>query len=111
MSRLRAGNLDRRWKIQERQTTTNSFGEEIVEWVAVDTVWGSWEPMKGSEKWTAQQFASREVARVRMRYNDTVTATHRIESDEHGQFEIIGEPEQRRREGETVLHVSRLVGE
>lgn len=108
---MKAGTLNRRWKIQERQTTENSFGEEIVTWNTVDTVWGSWETMKGSEKWTAQQFASREVARVRMRYNSTVTATHRIQSDELGQFEVIGEPEQRRREGETVLHVSRLVGE
>ncbi len=108
---MRAGRLDRRWNIQERQTTTNSFGEEVVTWNTVETVWGSWETMKGSEKWTAQQFAEREVARVRMRYNATVTATHRIQNDEHGQFEIIGEPEQRRREGETVLHVSRLVGE
>lgn len=107
---MRAGNLDRRWNIQENQPTTNAYGEEVPNWVTVETVWGSWETLKGTENWTAQQFAERKVARVRMRYNSTVTATHRIQNDELGQFEIIGEPEQRRREGETVLHVSRLVG-
>lgn len=107
----RAGNLDRRWEIQERSTTTNAFGEEEVTWNTVLTVWGSWEPMKGTEKWSAQQFVEQEVARVRMRYNSTVTATHRINNTDLGQFEIIGEPEQRRREDETVLHVSRVVGQ
>lgn len=107
----RAGELDRRWEIQERSTTTNSYGEEEVTWNTVETVWGSWETIKGSEKWSAQQFVERAVARVRMRYNTTVTATHRIKEATLGQFEIIGEPEQRRREDETVLHVSRVIGD
>jgi len=108
---MRAGNLDRRWNIQERQTTTNSYGEEIVTWNTVKTVWGSWEPLKGSESWAAQQFVEQAVARVRLRYNTTVSATHRIQNDELGQFEIQGVPEQRRREDETVLHVYRVVGD
>lgn len=109
---MRAGRLDRRWNIQERTTSDDGFSSSgTVTFPTVETVWGSWEPLKGSESWTAQQFVEKSVARVRMRYNTTVTATHRIQNDELGQFEIIGEPEQRRREGETVLHVSRVVGD
>ncbi len=106
---MKAGRLDHRWDIQTRKTVSDGFGEDVVTWNTVDTVWGSWEPLKGSEKWSAQQFVETAVARVRMRYNPTVTALHRIKNPELGQFEIMGEPEQRRREGETVLHVSRVV--
>jgi len=107
---MNAGNLDRRWEILSVTTTTNDFGEEEETWVTDSTVWGSWEPMKGSEKWAAQQVVERAEARVRMRYNKTVTALSRLKNDELGEFEVVGEPEQRRREGETVCNVSRIVG-
>lgn len=106
---MKAARLDYRWEIQSRQTAKDDFGSDVVTWDTVARVWGSWEPLKGSEKWTAQQFTETAVARVRMRYNSTVTALHRIKNSELGQFEIVGEPEQRRREGETVLNVSRVV--
>lgn len=106
---MRAGQLDHRWEIQEQQTQRDTFGEDAGPWKTIETVWGSWEPLKGSEKWAAQQFVETAVARVRMRHNAAVTALHRVKNSELGQFEIIGEPEQRRREGETVLHVSRVV--
>ena len=107
---MNAGNLDRRWKVLAKTTTTNSFGEEVETWAVDTTVWGSWEPMKGNEKWAAQQVVERAEARVRMRYNTAVTALSRLKSDELGDFEVIGEPEQRRRDGETVCNVSRIVG-
>ena len=106
---MRAGKLNRRWQIQSRQTTKNTFGEDAVTWLTVDTVWGSWEPLKGTEKWSAQQVVETAAARIRMRYNTTITAQHRIKNAELGQFDVIGEPEQRRRDGETVIHVSRVV--
>lgn len=106
---MRAGQLDRRWRILERATNRNDFGENETGWVVIATVWGSWETLRGTEKWASQQFVERGVARVRMRYLANLTAEHRIESDELGQFEITGEPEQRRREGETVIHVTRAI--
>lgn len=106
---MKAGSLDYRWEIQERKVAKDNFGEDGVTWKTVTRVWGSWEPLKGSEKWSAQQFVETAVARIRMRYNQNITALHRIKNAELGQFEIIGEPEQRRRDGETVLNVSRVV--
>ena len=104
----RAGNLDRRWDIRSATTTTNAFGEEIRTWATAATVWGSWEPMKCSEKWAAQQVVERAEGRVRMRYNAAVTSQSRLRNSELGEFEVIGAPEQRRREGETVCNVSRI---
>ncbi len=46
---------------------------------------------------------------IRVRYNRTIMAKHRVNNSELGQFDVIGEPEQRRRDGETVIHVSRVV--
>lgn len=110
---MKAGTLDRRWKLLEKVETTDDAGQPVVTWSTFDTVWGSWETVKGTEQWAARQFVEKSVARVRFRHSvgKQLTALNRIENDDLGQFEIIGEPEQKRREDETVVHVSRIVTE
>lgn len=110
---MRPGELDRRWTILERSVTPAGLSDSEAEaFTAVSTnptVWGSWEPLKGTEKWAAEQHVERAVARVRMRYRSDLTAEHRLSEPTLGEFEIIGEPEHRRRQDETVAHVSRIV--
>jgi len=106
---MKSGTLDRRWEIRSFTTTTNAYGEEEKTWATDQTIWGSWEPLKGTEKWAAQQVVERAEGRVRMRHNTTVTALSRLRNSELGEFEVIGEPEQRRREDETVVTLSRIV--
>lgn len=106
---IRPGELDRRWNLRQLSTTQNDYGEDVQSYSTLDTVWGSWEPLKGNEKWTAQQFVERAEARVKIRYRSDIDGSFQLQNDELGTFEIIGEPEQRRREGTTVMQVSRII--
>lgn len=106
---MNAGKLDRRWALRQSTETQDSYGQAVKAWSTIATVWGSWEPLKGNEKWNAQQFVERAEARVRIRYRSDIDGTYQIQNSELGTFEIIGEPEQKRRDGETVMQVSRII--
>ena len=66
---MRAGQLRHRITIQtDGATTQNAYGEVEPVWSDTDTVWGSVEPLTGTELFRAQQVQPDVTCRVRMRY-------------------------------------------
>lgn len=69
---MRAGRLRHRVTIQEKAVTRNTFGEEVVTWSDVATVWGSVEPVRGRE-FEDVSFAGAEVStKIVLRYRSGV---------------------------------------
>jgi len=106
---MQAGKLRHRVTIQQKSVTQNSYGEEIVTWAELATVWASVEDLSGREFYEARQVPAAEVTtRVRIRYRSDVEPTMRIV---HGgrtlEIVFVLDPEGRRRE--TVLMCRELV--
>lgn len=86
---MQIGRLNKRLAIQENSRTRNDYGEAEDSWTTATTVWGSIEPIKGREMiHQSNQQVGELTHRVRMRYNSTITAQHRIQWDSRN-FEII----------------------
>jgi len=107
---MRAGTLRHRIQIQQKTVTQNTYGEEIVAWAELTTVWGSVEDLSGREFYEARQVPAAEVTtRVCIRYRSDVEPTMRVI---HGgrTLEIVSvlDPEGRKRE--TILMCRELVG-
>jgi len=67
-----AGPLDRRVTIERWGAKTNEFGEDIVEWLHVATVWASAEDIRDSERYRAQQVGSDVTTRFRVRWRYSI---------------------------------------
>jgi len=67
-----AGPLDRRITIERWGATTNEFGEDIVEWLHVATVWAAAEDIRDSERYRAQQVGSDVTTRFRVRWRYSI---------------------------------------
>lgn len=58
---MRAGELDRRVKIQKREITQSPTGEEVESWTTIPTsapdncIWMGKRDMRANERWAAQQ--------------------------------------------------------
>jgi len=65
---MRAGWLRHRVEILAKEASQNTFGEEIVTWVTVATVWASVEPLRGREYIEAKQGQVEVSHRVVMRH-------------------------------------------
>ena len=65
---MRAGWLRHRVEILAKEASQNSFGEEVVAWVTVATVWASVEPLRGREYIEAKQGQVEVSHRVGMRH-------------------------------------------
>lgn len=81
---MRGGDIDRRLKIQRKVITQNGFGDEIVAWETVATVWAQKVEARGDERFAAQQFLGHAVKTFRIRWSDTVkeiTSEHRLVLD------------------------------
>ena len=61
-----AGERDKRVVIEQKQTTKNGIGEEVVTWVTFDTRWASVKPIRGREFFAAQQTQSAVEYRVNL---------------------------------------------
>ena len=70
---MKAGRLDRRIALQRKTATQNDYGEEVVTWSTLATVWAEMLPGAGRESFTAQQFAGFINATFRVRWS-TVSA-------------------------------------
>lgn len=80
---MRAGRLRRRVTIQEKTVSRNSYGEEIITWSDVDTVWAAVEPLHGREYTEMRRAGAEVTTRIIMRYRDDVTPAMRITWDSH----------------------------
>jgi len=75
---IRAGELRHRVTIQQKSVTRNTFGEEIVTWQDVATVWAAIEPLRGREFFESQQVNAEVTTRIRIRYRPGITPTMRV---------------------------------
>lgn len=75
---MEAGKLRHLVKVQEPMPTANEFGEPEIAWVDFATVWAAIEPLRGRERWAAQQINAEVSHRIRMRFLAGVLATFRV---------------------------------
>ena len=62
-----AGRLRHRVALQQPVTTKDSYGQDVVTWTHVATVWASLEPIRGREYFEAQQHGNETTVRIVMR--------------------------------------------
>jgi head-tail adaptor len=71
---MRAGRLDRRITIQRQTTTFSDSGASVETWSAISHRRpASRTPIRGDERFQAQQFVAREQVEFRVRYGSSVT--------------------------------------
>lgn len=75
---MRAGQLDKRIKIQKPPTGTDGFGQPVRDWAELATVWGSCADLNGREIMAAQAASSRVTSKVIIRYRPDVSAAERL---------------------------------
>ena len=75
---MRAGDLRHRVTIQEKQVTKNSYGEEVITWQDVATVWAAVEPLRGREFLEAQRAGAEVTTRIRIRHRDGIRPEMRV---------------------------------
>ena len=96
---MRAGDLRHRVTIQQPVETQNAYGEPVVAWQDVATVWAAVEPLRGREFFDAQQVQARVDHRIRIRYRADVTPKMRVLLGSRAfNIQAVIEPESRRRE-------------
>lgn len=80
---MRIGPLRHRVEVQEATETRNSHGGVVRGWatIADGKLWASVDPLTGREFFEAQRVDSDVSLKVRMRYDDRVTTSHKIRHD------------------------------
>lgn len=74
---MRAGWLRHRVVVQEKNVTRNDYGEEIVAWTNVATLWASVEPVRGREYRAADSEQADISVKIRARYYAGILPTMR----------------------------------
>lgn len=78
---MKAGRRDRRITIERKTATQNTYGEEIVTWATLTTVWADMRPVTGRESYTENQFQSFADTKFRVLYSNvtrTLTTEDRV---------------------------------
>jgi SPP1 family predicted phage head-tail adaptor len=75
---VKAGDLGRRLTIEQYTEAQDAYGEAIKTWVVLDTVWAQMTPVRGSERYVAQQVSGEAEMRFRIRYRSDVTDKMRL---------------------------------
>jgi SPP1 family predicted phage head-tail adaptor len=78
MTPLRSGDLNRRVNLEQRSSTRDSFGEELLTWSDLMTVWAEIQPLSGRELELAQKMASEVSHRITIRYQSSLTDTRMV---------------------------------
>ena len=78
---MRAGRLRHRLVIQSKTETRDEYGDAVISWSTVDTVWGAIEPLSGRELFAQSQTQAETKVRIVMRYRSDIDTTHRITND------------------------------
>lgn len=60
---MRAGDRDRRIRLQERQLTQGPSGEEVESWISLGLLWAGKRDMRADERWAANQLVA-EISTV-----------------------------------------------
>lgn len=75
---MQAGKLDQRVTIQQKSTSRNSIGEEVVTWVDLASVWAEAIPVRGNEFFAAAQMQQAVDVRFRIRQRADITGAMRM---------------------------------
>jgi SPP1 family predicted phage head-tail adaptor len=75
---MQAGRLRRRVTIQKKTVTRNSYGEEMIVWVDVATVWAAVEPLSGREFIEGRQVVADVSTRIRIRHRPGIRPEMRV---------------------------------
>jgi SPP1 family predicted phage head-tail adaptor len=75
---MQAGQLRKRVTIQQRSQTQDEYGQPLLTWSDVATVYAAIEPMNGRELIAAEAVNSDVTHNVTMRYRAGITAAMRL---------------------------------
>ena len=75
---MRSGRLRHRVTIQSPVVATNGYGERIVTWSTVATVWAAVEPLRGREFFDAEQVQAEISHRVVLRFRSGINSSMRL---------------------------------
>ena len=66
---MQAGQLDRRIIIQSKRETRDAHGQPIPIWTTIGrTRWANYRPMKGTERFSSDQFIARQQVEFQVRW-------------------------------------------
>ena len=74
---MRAGLLRNRIELQEKLETRDPSGGTTREWVTKRTVWAQILPLRGQERFEAQQVEGRTTMKIRIRWYSPLDSTWR----------------------------------
>lgn len=80
---MRAGLLRERVTLKNKTVTQNTYGEEVITWVTLATVWGAVEPLSGREYLEGQSLDVEVTTRIRIRYRTGVVPESLVVHDTH----------------------------
>jgi SPP1 family predicted phage head-tail adaptor len=103
---LRAGELDRRVKLERLFAETQPDGQVVEKYQEVARLWARVEPLGGREGFGQQQFVATGDVRFTIRWRDDVTPLERIVWDGR-EYDIVSVAEEGRREGLLVVGKAR----
>lgn len=75
---MRPGRMDRRVTLQRRVMAENAYGEQVEAWTDLCTVWAEMVPLRGVERFAAQQTAASSDTKWRIRYLTGLTPVDRL---------------------------------
>lgn len=101
------GRLDRRITIEQPTASQDAYGEPVESWGALATVWAQVQPLRGEERFEAQQVGAERTVRFRIRYRSDVTEQMRVVYD-GDVYDITAVLELGRREGLEILAVAQV---
>ncbi len=107
---MRAGDLDRKIKIEKNTPSKNDFGEDVEKWSTFSTVWAKVIPLRGQERFESKLVSAELDTMFRIRYLAGVIPTMRI-IHETRIYDIHAVMEIGRREGLDLLSSVRLDAE
>ena len=70
---MKAGQLRERVTIKSKSVAQNTYGEEVITWVDVATVWAAVEPLRGREFMEGKQITAEVSTKIRIRYRSGIT--------------------------------------
>ncbi len=76
---MRAGKLDKKVVIKQKQVVRDSFGQESITWAVFATVWGDVKDLSGKEYVAAAAVKNPVTTEIRIRYTAGVLPAMRAE--------------------------------
>lgn len=71
---MNAGELRHRVILQAKTVTRGNYGEEVIVWRDIATIWAKIEPLSGREYFQSQQMQSEISHKITIRYREDVKA-------------------------------------